>query len=131
MKDQVENLRRRDIRAAAVYSGQTETEIARIHSTMRCSVLTSFSISRLNVWQSQLFMNKVQRMKVCLITVDEAHCISQSGLRTFRPHYLRIAEIRQISARCSGAWRLTATATTEVVNDIQEKLGFGQRMYSA
>lgn len=123
MKDQVENLRRRDIRAAAVYSGQTKTEIL---NTLDNAVFGAYKFLYISPERlaTQLFMNKVQRMKVCLITVDEAHCISQWGY-DFRPHYLRIAEIRQFLPDVP-VLALTATATTEVVNDIQEKLGFAQ-----
>lgn len=123
MKDQVENLRRRDIRAAAVYSGQTKTEIL---NTLDNAVFGAYKFLYISPERlaTQLFMNKVQRMKVCLITVDEAHCISQWGY-DFRPHYLRIAEIRQYLPDVP-VLALTATATTEVVNDIQEKLGFAQ-----
>lgn len=123
MKDQVENLRRRDIRAAAVYSGQTKTEIL---NTLDNAVFGAYKFLYISPERlaTQLFMNKVQRMKVCLITVDEAHCISQWGY-DFRPHYLRIAEIRQFLPDVP-VLALTATATTEVVIDIQEKLGFAQ-----
>lgn len=123
MKDQVENLRQRGIRAAAVYSGQTKTEIL---NTLDNAVFGAYKFLYISPERlaTQLFMNKVQRMKVCLITVDEAHCISQWGY-DFRPHYLRIAEIRRFLPGVP-VLALTATATTEVVNDIQEKLSFTQ-----
>ena len=119
MKDQVENLRRRDIRAAAVYSGQTKTEIL---NTLDNAVFGAYKFLYISPERlaTQLFMNKVQRMKVCLITVDEAHCISQWGY-DFRPHYLRIAEIRQFLPDVP-VLALTATATTEVVNWVLRSL---------
>lgn len=121
MKDQVENLRRRDIRAAAIYSGQTREEIL---NTMDNAVFGAYKFLYVSPERlvTSVFMNKVQRMHVSLITVDEAHCISQWGY-DFRPHYLRIAELRKLLPGVP-VLALTATATTEVVNDILEKLAF-------
>ena len=121
MKDQVENLRRRNIPAAAVYAGQSAAEIGRIYDNAIFDAYKFLYVSPERL-ASPLFLNKVTRMKVSLLTVDEAHCISQWGY-DFRPQYLKIADIRQKFPEVP-VLALTATATTEVVDDIQDKLGF-------
>ena len=119
MKDQVDNLLRRGIKAAAIYSGLTREEI--IITLENCIFgdvkLLYVSPERLG---SELFQNKLRHMHVSLITVDEAHCISQWGY-DFRPSYLVISIIRK---QLPGVpvLALTATATPLVVQDIQEKL---------
>jgi len=119
MKDQVDNLLRRGIKAAAIYSGLTREEI--IITLENCIFgdvkLLYVSPERLG---SELFQNKLRHMHVSLITVDEAHCISQWGY-DFRPSYLVISTIRK---QLPGVpvLALTATATPLVVQDIQEKL---------
>ena len=119
MKDQVDNLLRRGIKAAAIYSGLTREEI--IITLENCIFgdvkLLYVSPERLG---SELFQNKLRHMHVSLITVDEAHCISQWGY-DFRPSYLVISTIRK---QLPGVpvLALTATATPMVVQDIQEKL---------
>ena len=121
MKDQVDNLRRRGIRAAAIYSGLTHEEI--IITLENCIFggirILYVSPERLS---SELFQTKLRHMKVSFITVDEAHCISQWGY-DFRPSYLEIAKIRKLLPGVP-VLALTATATPQVVEDIQEKLGF-------
>ena len=121
MKDQVRNLRDRGIKAMAVYSGMTREEI--IVALENCIFgdykFLYISPERLN---TEIFRTKVQRMKVSMITVDESHCISQWGY-DFRPAYLDIADIRELLPH-APVLALTATATPEVVNDIQEKLHF-------
>ena len=124
MKDQVENLRRRHILAAAVYSGQTRDEMLR---HLDNAVLGGYkflyvSPERLS---TEVFLNKVKRMKVCMLTVDEAHCISQWGY-DFRPQYLQIAKVREFLPNVP-VLALTATATSRVVDDIQEKLAFREK----
>ena len=124
MKDQVENLRRRGIRAAAIYSGLTREEI--IITLENCIFgdirFLYVSPERLS---SDLFQTKLRHMKVSFITVDEAHCISQWGY-DFRPSYLEIAKIRQLLPGVP-VLALTATATPTVVDDIQERLSFAEK----
>ena len=119
MKDQVDNLRRRGIRAAAIYSGLTHEEI--IITLENCIFgdirILYVSPERLS---SELFQTKLRHMKVSFFTVDEAHCISQWGY-DFRPSYLEIAKIRKIVPNVP-ILALTATATPLVVEDIQDKL---------
>ena len=119
MKDQVENLKRRGIKAAAIYSGLTHEEII---ITLENAIfggikLLYVSPERLS---SELFQTKLRHMKVSFITVDEAHCISQWGY-DFRPSYLQIAQIRKLVPDVP-VLALTATATPQVVEDIQLKL---------
>ena len=156
MKDQVENLRRRDIRAAAIYTGMSyEQQKAALDNCMWGPYRFLYvSPERL---ESEEFRERLARLPICLIAVDEAHCISQWGY-DFRPSYLRIAEIRdliksfkvskfQSSNHETSAERmkqaakqhetfpqssvpilaLTATATPEVVDDIQERLAFREK----
>lgn len=124
MKDQVANLRRRGIRAAAIYSGLTREEI--IITLENCIFgdirFLYVSPERLS---SDLFQTKLRHMKVSFITVDEAHCISQWGY-DFRPSYLEIAKIRQLLPGVP-VLALTATATPTVVDDIQERLSFAEK----
>lgn len=121
MKDQVYNLRRRGILAAAIYSGMTRHEILR---TLENCILGSTKVLYVSPERiaSELFKTKLRHMKVSFITVDEAHCISQWGY-DFRPSYLHIADIRQIKPE-APLLALTATATRQVAEDIQEKLNF-------
>ena len=119
MKDQVDNLLRRGIKAAAIYSGLTHEEI--IITLENCIFgdvkLLYVSPERLG---SELFQKKLRHMRVSFITVDEAHCISQWGY-DFRPSYLEIVSIRKLRPDVP-VLALTATATPQVVEDIQEKL---------
>lgn len=156
MKDQVENLRKRDIRAAAIYTGMTydQQKVALDNCQWGPYHFLYVSPERL---ESEEFRERLARLPICLIAVDEAHCISQWGY-DFRPSYLKIAEIRnliksfkvskfQSSNHETSAERmkqaakphetfpqssvpilaLTATATPEVVDDIQEKLAFREK----
>ncbi len=122
MKDQVDNLLRRGIKAAAIYSGLTHEEI--IITLENCIFgdvkLLYVSPERLS---SDLFQTKLKHMHVSFITVDEAHCISQWGY-DFRPLYLEIANIRKLLPGVP-ILALTATATPQVVEDICEKLSVG------
>lgn len=123
MKDQVRNLRERGIKATAVYSGMTREEI--LIALENCIFgnykFLYISPERLG---TEIFQMKLRSMQVSLITVDESHCISQWGY-DFRPAYLKIAEIRQLLPGVPVI-ALTATATPEVVKDIQERLQFRQ-----
>ena len=119
MKDQVDHLLHRGIKAAAIYSGLTHEEIViTLENCIFGNVkLLYVSPERLT---SELFQKKLRHMRVSFITVDEAHCISQWGY-DFRPSYLEIANIRKILPHVP-ILALTATATKQVVEDIQEKL---------
>ena len=123
MKDQVQNLRGRGIKAAAVYSGMSREEI--VIALENCIFggykFLYISPERLS---TEIFKTKLRRMDVSMITVDEAHCISQWGY-DFRPAYLNIAEIRKLLPE-TPVLALTATATPEVVKDIQARLQFRQ-----
>lgn len=124
MKDQVYNLRRRNIPAAAIFSGMQRREIDLIFENA-CNgayKLLYLSPERL---QTELAQARIARMKVNLLAVDEAHCISQWGY-DFRPPYLQIAELRTLLPQ-TPLMALTATATTEVLEDIQDKLAFKTR----
>lgn len=123
MKDQVQGLHRRGIKATAVYSGMSKE---RIITALENCIFGNYkflyiSPERLN---SPIFRSKLMHMNVCMITVDESHCISQWGY-DFRPAYLKIAEIRELLPNIP-VLALTATATPEVVDDIQNKLHFKQ-----
>ncbi len=122
MKDQVDNLRRHGIQAAAIYSGQTREEILRHLDNAIFGAYKFLYVSPERLATS-IFLTKVQRMHVSFITVDEAHCISQWGY-DFRPHYLQIAAIRQHLPEATPVLALTATATSRVVDDIQQRLQF-------
>lgn len=121
MKDQVRNLRDRGIKALAVHSGMTREEI--VVALENCIFgdykFLYISPERLD---TDIFRAKLRNMKINMITVDESHCISQWGY-DFRPAYLKISEIRELLPTVP-VLALTATATPEVVKDIQTKLGF-------
>ena len=121
MKDQVDNLRRKGVVAAAIYSGMSRHEITAVldNCILGCTKLLYVSPERIG---TELFRQKLERTKVSFITVDEAHCISQWGY-DFRPSYLHIADIRQLKPNVP-VLALTATATPQVVDDIQRQLGF-------
>ena len=127
MKDQVENLRKRDIRAAAIYTGMSYEEQKTALDNCQWGPYHFLYVSPERL-ESEEFRERLARLPICLIAVDEAHCISQWGY-DFRPSYLKIAEIR---ALVGGEARLpilalTATATPEVVDDIQERLAFREK----
>ena len=121
MKDQVQHLRARGIKAVAVYSGMTREEI--IVALENCIFgdykFLYISPERLD---TEVFQAKLRSMKVSMITVDESHCISQWGY-DFRPAYLKIADVRKLLPGVP-VLALTATATPEVVKDIQLRLAF-------
>ena len=121
MKDQVANLRSRSIKAATIYSGMKTADV--IKALENCIFgdykFLYISPERLS---SELFLTKIKKVNVRLITVDEAHCISQWG-HDFRPAYRRIGELRNLFPGVP-VLALTATATPEVVKDIQQQLGF-------
>jgi ATP-dependent DNA helicase RecQ len=124
MKDQVENLKKRGIKALAIYSGMTREEIkvALDNATWGDYKFLYLSPERIS---TERFRERLQHMKINLIAVDEAHCISQWGY-DFRPSYLKIAELREFLPGVT-IMALTATATSKVADDIQEKLLFSKR----
>ena len=148
MKDQVENLRKCDIRAAAIYTGMSYEQQKTALDNCMWGPYHFLYVSPERL-ESQEFRERLTRLPICLIAVDEAHCISQWGY-DFRPSYLKIAEIRDLVARkacgledaslqngSTAAYSLktgvvpilalTATATPEVVDDIQERLSFREK----
>lgn len=124
MKDQVDNLRQRGIRALAVYSGMTRQEII---TTLENAIFGDYKFLYVSPERlaTELFLNKLRDMNVCMLVVDESHCISQWGY-DFRPSYLKIADIRTHLPNVP-VLALTATATPEVIDDIQQQLHFGKK----
>lgn len=124
MKDQVENLNRRGIKALAIYSGMTalEMKIAMDNAAWGDYKFLYLSPERI---ATERFRERIQQLDVNLIAVDEAHCISQWGY-DFRPSYLRIAELRNLLPDIP-VLAVTATATPRVVDDIQEQLKFRKK----
>lgn len=121
MKDQVQNLRKREIKALAIYSGMTRQEIL---TALENCIFGNYKFLYISPERldTEIFRIKLRSMKVSMITVDESHCISQWGY-DFRPAYLKIAEIRELLPEVP-VLALTATATPEVVTDIQARLKF-------
>ena len=122
MKDQVEQLRKRNISAVAIHSGMRRDEIDLLLNNAIYGDIKFLYVSPERL-QTELFIVRVRQMKVSLIAVDEAHCISQWGY-DFRPPYLKIAALREIFPDVPVI-ALTATATAQVQEDIAEKLNFG------
>lgn len=124
MKDQVRQLRSRGIKATAVYSGMTREEI--VVALENC-IFGNYKFLYISPERlaTDIFRTKLRHMQVNLIAIDEAHCISQWGY-DFRPSYLQIAEVRQLLPGVP-VLALTATATPEVVEDIQQRLAFPRR----
>ncbi|MDA3954021.1 MAG: RecQ family ATP-dependent DNA helicase [Bacteroidales bacterium] len=121
MKDQVENLTKRDIKAISIYSGMTKNEIDIALENCIYGNVKFLYISPERI-ATEIFRIRVKHMKVNLIAIDEAHCISEWGY-DFRPSYLKIADIRDLIPNIPFL-ALTATAIPKVVDDIQDKLGF-------
>ena len=121
MKDQVEHLLQRNIRAAYVNSSMSYHEILQTLDNAVYSGLKFLYVSPERL-SSSLFQTKIRQMKICFIAVDEAHCISQWGY-DFRPSYLEIAKIRDLVPD-AAILALTATATSEVIDDIMRQLHF-------
>jgi len=137
MKDQVEHLKARNIKAEAIYSGLSPHEIQRILDNTIFGAVKFLYVSPERL-SNRLFLTKLTYMKICFIVVDEAHCISQWGY-DFRPPYLHIGDLRKTICetmkgsipgnRLEGTpplpiLALTATATPNVVKDIQERLKY-------
>ena len=124
MKDQVANLRSRSIKAAAIYSGMKHSDVI---TTLENCIFGDYKFLYVSPERlaSEIFLKKIHRVNVTMITVDEAHCISQWG-HDFRPAYREISQIRTIFPE-APVLALTATATAEVVDDIQQQLSFRER----
>ena len=121
MKDQVQNLKKRGIKALAIYSGMSRQDII---ITLENCIFGNYKFLYISPERldTELFRTKLRKMHISMITVDESHCISQWGY-DFRPAYLKIAEIRELLPGVP-VLALTATATPEVVKDIQARLHF-------
>ena len=122
MKDQVEKLRKMGIKAIAIHSGMKKQEIDVALDNCIFGNYKFLYISPERI-ETAIFKARVQKMKVNLVTIDEAHCISQWGY-DFRPSYLKIVELREYLTTNPPFLALTATATPRVITDIQEKLDF-------
>lgn len=121
MKDQVEQLKKRGIAAAAIFAGMKPQEIDLVLDNCIYGQLKFLYVSPERL-KTALFQKRVQKMPVNLLAVDEAHCISQWGY-DFRPSYLDIANLQPLIPGVNSI-ALTATATRAVKQDIQEKLHF-------
>lgn len=121
MKDQVEQLKRREIEAIAIHSAMSKQQIDILLNNCIYGTVKFLYVSPERL-HAELFVERVKQMNVGLIAVDEAHCISQWGY-DFRPSYLKIASLRALKPAVP-VMALTATATVEVRDDIQEKLEF-------
>ena len=124
MKDQVRNLREHGIKAAAIHTGMKRDDIIAVMENCIFGGYKFLYVSPERL-SSDLFRTKLRHVKICLLTVDESHCISQWGY-DFRPSYLNIADIRK-ELPGVPVLALTATATPQVTDDIQDKLGFREK----
>lgn len=124
MKDQVLHLKRINIAAAAIYSGMHPSEVELAYNKAVFGNLKFLYVSPERL-MTDTFIEAIKKMKVCLLAIDESHCISQWGY-DFRPPYLKIAEIRPYIPS-TPVLALTATATPNVVDDIQFRLGFKEK----
>jgi ATP-dependent DNA helicase, RecQ family len=124
MKDQVLHLKNINIPASAIYSGMHPSEVEIAYNKAVFGNLKFLYVSPERL-MTDAFIEAVKKMKVCLLAIDESHCISQWGY-DFRPPYLKIAEIRPYIPN-TPVLALTATATPKVVDDIQYRLGFKER----
>ena len=124
MKDQVQNLAAKGIKALTVHSGMTSREI---DITLDNAIYGDYKFLYVSPerLRSRLFLGRLEKMQVCLLVVDEAHCISQWGY-DFRPEYLEIAAVRDIIGAGVPVAAMTATATPRVAQDIMEKLRFAR-----
>ena len=124
MKDQVQHLKERGILADAIYADKSRSEIIQ---TLENCIFGGVKILYVSPERlaTEIFQTKLRHINVSFITVDEAHCISQWGY-DFRPSYLKISDIREMKPG-TPILALTATATPEVVDDIQERLHFTEK----
>jgi len=124
MKDQVAHLVDKGIPAAAIYSGMHPDALELAYNQAAYGRMKFLYVSPERL-QTNAFIEALRKMKVCLLAVDESHCISQWGY-DFRPPYLKIADIRPYMPK-TPVLALTATATAKVVEDIQFRLGFKEK----
>lgn len=124
MKDQVGRLKKKGIKASALYSGMSRSEIMITLDNCLYGDYKFLYVSPERT-KTELFRAKFEKMKVSLLAVDEAHCISQWGY-DFRPAYLSISDLREIHPEVP-VLALTATATLDILDDIQEKLKFREK----
>lgn len=124
MKDQVLHLKKINISASAIYSGMHPSEVELAYNKAAFGNLKFLYVSPERL-MTDAFIEAIKKMKVCLLAIDESHCISQWGY-DFRPPYLKIAEIRPYIPN-TPVLALTATATPKVVDDIQFRLGFKEK----
>ena len=124
MKDQVAHLVEKGIPAAAIFSGMHPDALELAYNQAAYGRLKFLYVSPERL-QTNQFLEALKRMKICLLAVDESHCISQWGY-DFRPPYLKIADIRPYMPK-TPVLALTATATAKVVDDIQLRLGFKEK----
>jgi len=124
MKDQVAHLVEKGIPAAAIYSGMHPDALELAYNQAAFGRLKFLYVSPERL-QTDAFIEALKKMKVCLLAVDESHCISQWGY-DFRPPYLKIADTRPYISK-APVLALTATATAKVVDDIQLRLGFKEK----
>lgn len=121
MNDQVSRLKKLGIEARAIHTGMHRNEIESAYSNSISGKIKFLYVSPERL-ENEIFLNVISRIKINIIAVDEAHCISQWGY-DFRPPYLRIADIRTY-VKEAPFLALTATATPIVVEDIMNKLQF-------
>ena len=121
MKDQVSNLRKKNIKAAAIHTGMHADEIEAIYSNALYGDLKFLYLSPERL-SNEVARSVISKMNINIVAVDEAHCVSQWGY-DFRPSYLKIADIRELIPDIP-ILALTATATPDVAKDIMDKLNF-------
>ncbi|MDR3328117.1 MAG: RecQ family ATP-dependent DNA helicase [Prevotellaceae bacterium] len=125
MKDQVDNLKARGIKAEAIYSGMTHEQILLTLENCQYGNFKFLYVSPERL-KTDLFIKRCNFLNITMIAVDEAHCISQWGY-DFRPNYLLIADILKVVGKDIPILALTATATSLVIDDIQNKLLFKKK----
>ena len=124
MKDQIDHLIERGVKAASVFMGMSHQEVLETYERVIAQNYQFLYLSPERL-ETQLFLAKLQYMDVHLLVVDEAHCISQWGY-DFRPPYLRISDFRKHLPAHVPCLAVTATATLAVIDDIRQKLSFGK-----
>ncbi|HWB07190.1 MAG TPA: ATP-dependent DNA helicase RecQ [Verrucomicrobiales bacterium] len=123
MKDQVEALKRHGIPAARLDSTLTSNELSQLYADMSEGRLKLLYIAPERL-SNETFIGRLRRMKISLLAIDEAHCISEWG-HNFRPEYLRLAAVAR-KLKLSPVLALTATATPEVARSIRESFGIAE-----
>ncbi len=122
MRDQVEQLKKRGIKAVSIHSGLSAREIDILLDNCAHDPSIKFLYLSPERLKSDLLIERIRKIKISLLAIDEAHCISQWGY-DFRPSYMEIAEFRKLIPTINVI-ALTASATPDVKKDIQEKLNF-------